>query len=89
MSIAASAKGKFTNGWKCKSSPTIIMGRFLRGCLLKHGGGGGGVSGADRSAYSVSERNSYCYSYQLRKEEIKNGIIPKLKDFSLTELGEK
>jgi len=38
VSIAVSAKGKFTNGWKYKSSPTKIMVRFLRDRLRKHGG---------------------------------------------------
>ena len=47
-----------------------------------------GVSGAERSAYSVSEGNPYCYEYQLRKEEIKNGIIPNQQEFRLTELGD-
>ena len=35
MSIAVSATGKFTNGWKRKSSPAKIMVRNVRSCLPK------------------------------------------------------
>jgi hypothetical protein len=37
VSIAISATGKVTNGWKCTSSPVVIIMHILHFRLLKHG----------------------------------------------------